>query len=298
MRRAKEGDTRALIDRDRRQRLDEIHDRECSERSDRGGGRGHGRGRRGGGGIGNDDRPRDNGWSGRGVGVSDLSLAFFYRKLLTIFSVRDIALPPFWLVYSWQDALQRSLISFRRPFASLPLPQPHPRAFRVVHFHAAGLFPLEVPPRHHHHGGGGARPLSHHESTSGTAGVEGATATAHRHAKSHLHRGGAFPVEAPTTLVADAVQAHIAPEKDAHCPASGRRLLRVGNGASGIGVRTGVGIRAGVRRTGGVPRKGRPEGAGAGAGAGAARVRVRVDAMTKVRAKDVISAPQTVLRLK
>ncbi len=74
MRRAKEGDTRALVERDRRQRLDEIRDRERSERSDRGGGRGRGRGRRGRGGIGNDDRPdnrmRDNGWSGRGGAVS------------------------------------------------------------------------------------------------------------------------------------------------------------------------------------------------------------------------------------
>jgi PWI domain len=38
-RRAKEGDTRALTDRDRRQRLDEIRELERSERSDRGSGR-------------------------------------------------------------------------------------------------------------------------------------------------------------------------------------------------------------------------------------------------------------------
>jgi serine/arginine repetitive matrix protein 1 len=37
--RAKEGDTHALTERDCRQRLDKIHERECSERSDRGGGR-------------------------------------------------------------------------------------------------------------------------------------------------------------------------------------------------------------------------------------------------------------------
>jgi serine/arginine repetitive matrix protein 1 len=36
---AKEGDTRALTERDRRQRLDKIRNRERSERSDRGGGR-------------------------------------------------------------------------------------------------------------------------------------------------------------------------------------------------------------------------------------------------------------------
>ena len=48
--RAKEGDTRALTERDRRQRLDEIRELERSERSNRGGG-----------GIGNDARPRNNG---------------------------------------------------------------------------------------------------------------------------------------------------------------------------------------------------------------------------------------------
>ena len=39
MRRAMEGDTRALTERDRRQRLDEIRERERSEKSDCGGGR-------------------------------------------------------------------------------------------------------------------------------------------------------------------------------------------------------------------------------------------------------------------
>ncbi|KAI0302421.1 hypothetical protein B0F90DRAFT_1714636 [Multifurca ochricompacta] len=72
MRRAKEGDTRALVERDRRMRLDEIRERERLERSGRGGGRGRGRGRRVKGGVGNDDRPdnrpRDNGWSSRGGG--------------------------------------------------------------------------------------------------------------------------------------------------------------------------------------------------------------------------------------
>jgi len=106
---------------------------------------------------------------------------------------------------------------------------------RVAHLHAAGLPPLEVPPRHHHAGAGAARPLSHHETTSGTAGIEGATAAAHRRAEdvSARHRGDVLPVGA---LVADAVQAHVAPEKAAHCPASGRRLPRVGNGASWISV--------------------------------------------------------------
>ena len=111
MRRAKEGDTRALGERDRRQRLDEIRDRERSERSDRGGGRGRGRGRRGRGGIGNDDRPdnrmRDNGWSGRGGGaVSGLSIIF---KVIPDFSLASaISLSPSFSLTSapWQDAFQ------------------------------------------------------------------------------------------------------------------------------------------------------------------------------------------------
>lgn len=45
MRQAKEGDTRALDERDRRARLDEIRDRERNERNERGGLRGRGRGR-------------------------------------------------------------------------------------------------------------------------------------------------------------------------------------------------------------------------------------------------------------
>ena len=102
---------------------------------------------------------------------------------------------------------------------------------RVANLYTAGLRPLVIL-RHHH--ASAARCLSHHETTSGTAGVEGATAAAHRCAEDvsalHRRRRGALPVAAPTTLVADAVQAHFAPEKAVHCPASGRRLLHVGRG--------------------------------------------------------------------
>ncbi|KAI0761259.1 hypothetical protein BD413DRAFT_495733 [Trametes elegans] len=67
MRQAKAGDSRAIEERDRRARLDEIR---ANEREGRGGGRGRGRGRgRGGrGGFADDrgDRPRDSGWGGRG----------------------------------------------------------------------------------------------------------------------------------------------------------------------------------------------------------------------------------------
>ena len=54
----------------------------------------------------------------------------------------------------------------------------------------------------------------------------------------------------PTTLVADAVQTH-APDKAAHCPLGSCRLLHVGNGASGTGVRTRARAEARVRITGG-----------------------------------------------
>ena len=114
-------------------------------------------------------------------------------------------------------------------------------------------------------------------------GVEGATAAAHRRAEDvsapHRRRGGTLPVEAPTTFVADAVQAHVAPEKAAARRKRGEAGIEVG---------------AGVRRTGGVLRKGHLAAAEAEAARGA---RVRIDAMTKVRAEDAISAPQTVLRL-
>lgn len=67
MRNARQGDTRALEDNDRRRRLDEIRDRERNNRMGErggasGGDRGRGRGRGGWGGP----RDRDNGWGNRG----------------------------------------------------------------------------------------------------------------------------------------------------------------------------------------------------------------------------------------
>jgi len=80
MRRAKEGDTHALEERERRMRLDEIREKEREGRGN-GGGRGRGRGRRGRGGPGNgsfndrDERPRDSGWGARsGVNVRSANL--------------------------------------------------------------------------------------------------------------------------------------------------------------------------------------------------------------------------------
>ncbi|KAL1735073.1 PWI domain-containing protein, partial [Schizophyllum commune] len=72
LRKARENDTRALDERDRRVRLDEIRERERGERGDRGRGRGRGRARGGYGGRGgrgdfeDDRRPRDSGWGRRG----------------------------------------------------------------------------------------------------------------------------------------------------------------------------------------------------------------------------------------
>jgi serine/arginine repetitive matrix protein 1 len=71
MRQAKASDTRAIEERDRRARLDEIRAGERDARdSGRGrGGRGRGRGRGRGGGPNEPNRQRDGGWGGRG-GVS------------------------------------------------------------------------------------------------------------------------------------------------------------------------------------------------------------------------------------
>ena len=77
MRKARENDSKAIDERDRRARLDEIRD---SERGGRGGGRGRGRGRGRGGRGGYDDgrgdiRARDSGWGYRG-GAGGVSWLF------------------------------------------------------------------------------------------------------------------------------------------------------------------------------------------------------------------------------
>jgi hypothetical protein len=216
-----------------------------------------------------------------------LSIIFIQR--LIFFSVHDIALPLI-LAHHLRPAAGRLLaIAHLVQMALLIVLAPAAPSARVhvAHLHAVGLPPLEVLPRHHHAVAVAARHLTHHETTSGTARVEGATAVAHQLAEdvSAPQRVGALPAQ--TRLVADALQARVVAEKAAHRPASGR--LPVGNEASGIDVRTEAG--AGVaQRTGGA-RKGRLAGAEAGRGA-----RVHVDTTTEVRAKDVISAPQTVLR--
>ncbi len=81
MRQVRAGDTRAIEERDRRARLDEVR---TSEREARGGGRGRGRGRGRGGRGGFDDdrgnRTRDSGWGSRG-GVCNLHIV--YAHILT-----------------------------------------------------------------------------------------------------------------------------------------------------------------------------------------------------------------------
>ncbi|KAH8105778.1 PWI domain-containing protein [Phellopilus nigrolimitatus] len=72
MRRAREKDTRALDERDRRTRLDEIREKERDGAGGGGRGRGRGRGGRGRGGGFDEQRSgrgRDNGWGARGGGV-------------------------------------------------------------------------------------------------------------------------------------------------------------------------------------------------------------------------------------
>ena len=69
MRQARAGDSRAIEERDRRARLDEIRaaERDARGGGDRGRGRGRGRGGRGGrGGFEDRERPRDSGWGMRG----------------------------------------------------------------------------------------------------------------------------------------------------------------------------------------------------------------------------------------
>ncbi|KAI0760514.1 PWI domain-containing protein, partial [Fomes fomentarius] len=78
MRQVRAGDTRAIEERDRRARLDEVR---TSEREARGGGRGRGRGRGRGGRGGFDDdrgnRTRDSGWGARG-GVRSLYIVYVH----------------------------------------------------------------------------------------------------------------------------------------------------------------------------------------------------------------------------
>jgi hypothetical protein len=238
-RRAKQGDTRALTERDRKQKLDEIRELERSEKSDRGGGRRNWKRRS------TERQWLEQPWRREQSFPRFQSKENISRPLASTISLSSS--PP---VAGRPPAIARLVPATLR---IAPAPAAPSARVRIAHIYTAGLRPLVILLVTTT-----LAPLAlflTHETTSGTAGVEGMTAAAHRRAEDvsapHCRRGGALPVEAPTTLIADAVQAHVAPEKAAHCPASGRRLLRVGNGASGIGVRTGAGAGAGVQRTGG-----------------------------------------------
>jgi len=169
------------------------------------------------------------------------------------FSVHDIAL--FLNLAHLRPAAERlpaivHLVRAVLPIALVPV-APSARV-RAAHLHVVGLPPLEALPRRHHAVAVVARHLTHHVTTNGTARiVEGATAVAHQPAEdvsAHHQLVDALPVGVLNRLVADAAQAHLVPEKIAHCPASGR--LSVGNAASGIDARTGAEV--GVQRMGGM----------------------------------------------
>lgn len=267
MRRAKEGDTRALVERDRRMRLDEVRERERSERTERGGGRGRGRGRRGRGGMGNDSRPdnrtRDNGWSSRGGAVSHLPIPHTSKVLTFICSsVRDIVRPAV-LVPLGHGAGRLQVIAL---LARVALPVALVLAVQFVHVRSLRLRAVDYRRRgarrlHHHHAVAvAARHHTHTVTMSGIVGSEGATAAVHQCVAdgSALQHVAVVPAGAQTAVVADAVQVPIAFEGIA---------LRQANGHHHVGEEADVSVEAeaGAQRTEGT-RKGHLVGVEAGLG--------------------------------
>ena len=285
MRRAKEGDTRALTERDRRTRLDEVRGRERSERAERGGGRGRGRGRRGRGGIGNDSRPdnrtRDNGWSSRGGAVSHLPIPHT-NKFLIFFrsSVLDIVLPAV-RVRLGHGAGHRRVIAL---LARVVLPVALVLAVQFVHVRSLRLRDVDHPRRgarrlHHHAVAVAARHHSHLVTMNGIVGPEGATAAAHQcvadgSVRQHV---AVVPVEAQTVVVAGAVQAPVALEGIVLHRVNGHH--HVGEEARGTGASAEAEAEAGAQRTEG---KGHRVGVEAGLG-----VRASAFPAVKVGAKKV-----------
>lgn len=290
MRRAKEGDTRALAERDRRVRLDEVRERERSERADRGGGRGRGRGRRGRGGFGNDDRSenrtRDNGWSNRGGAVSLASTPSHEHSphLLRPSSVYDTAL--------LRVLARLRYVAGHLPATALLVPAALlvalVLAVQFVHVQSL-LLAVDHPHRearllpHHDVAAAAARHRTRHVTKSGIVGPEDATAAVHQRVADAVQVPVA--VEARNRLVADAVQAPVAVEGIAPSRANGPH--RVGKGVRGTGA--GVEAGAGARRMAGA-RKGHIVGVEAGLG-----VRVRAGPKKKVGAKHEVLALRTVL---
>ncbi|KAH7928611.1 PWI domain-containing protein [Leucogyrophana mollusca] len=156
MRKAREGDSRAIDERDRRARLDEIRQ---NERGNRGGGRGRGRGR-GRGGFDDDrgGRGRDSGWGGRGGGVS--GSVYFWQALYSkylISSVQDVAclVHPLHVVAHHQahrstpealdPHLQRGVTALHHPEDVHPLALP--RLMLVAHVHPPPPGAVDALPR-------------------------------------------------------------------------------------------------------------------------------------------------------
>ena len=295
MRRAKEDDGRALAERDRRVRLDEIRERERSDRSERGGGRGRGRGRRGRGGVGNDDRSdnrtRDNGWSSRGGAVSlasnpsheHSSYLLYCSSVCGIARLRVLVR----LRYVGGHLLAIALLAPAALLAVLVL------VVQFVHVQSLRLRAVDHPHRearllpHRAVVVAAARHRTRHVSKSGIVGREDATAVVPLRvagASARL-RVAVLRVEARTGLVADVVQARVAVEGVAPSRANGPR--HAGEGVRGTGARVEAGV--GAQRMVGA-RKGHLVGVGAGLG-----VRVLAGANKKVGAKHEILALQTVL---
>ena len=288
MRRAKEDDTRALAERDRRVRLDEIRERERSDRSERGGGRGRGRGRRGRGGLGSDDRSdnrtRDNGWSSRGGAVSlasnnpsheHSSYLLYHSSVCGIARLRVLVR----LRYVAGHLLATVLLAPAALLAVLVL-------VVLVHVQLLRLRAVDHPRRearllpHHAVVAVAARHRTRHVSKSGIVGPEDATAVVPLRvadASAHL-RVAVLRVEARTRLVADVVQARVAVEGAA--PRRANVLRHAGEGVRGTGARAEAGV--GARRTVGA-RKGHLVEVGAGLG-----VRALAGANKKVGAKHEI----------
>lgn len=138
MRQARAGDTRAIEERDRRARLDEIRASERDGRGARGGGRGRGRGRgRGGGGPMDSNRPRDGGWGGRG-GVS--------HNILTPGSMTEAD------IYSVPVPVL-SLARLQDVLALVPLGAPCPVLLHLAAIALALLFPVLILSLALHRGG-------------------------------------------------------------------------------------------------------------------------------------------------
>jgi PWI domain len=117
MKKAREGDSRALDERDRRARLDEIRDREREGRGGRARGRGRGRGRGGGYDDNRGGRGRDGGWGGRGGGVRSLVSPMrhnFHKIFLAAPSIIEV---------SQEATFARSRFSLQYKKFSVPLIQ-------------------------------------------------------------------------------------------------------------------------------------------------------------------------------